>query len=277
MVNPYLRFMALLAFVLAWAPATSANGVTWERETRGACEIVYGGEVCTWSRQRGDWLLEFGATVSLATVENAPLQGEMVFPPESVARIPLPEHVREQTGVDHLGINWEMHGHPPGPFLTPHFDFHFYTVSYEDVAGIDCSDRRKPALLPVDYVLPDLEVPDMGTMVGLCVPRMGMHALHDADLMATSLFEASILLGYYAGDLVFLEPMISRARLLERVNFDLPVPQLPGSSARAHWPLSMGARFDERTQAWRLAFRMGPVPRAPAPGGVRAGTDSVPY
>ena len=55
------------------------------------------------------------------------------------------------TGFDHLSVNWEAHGHPPALFLTPHFDFHFYTVAPDRVAAIDCADLRKPAQLPTQY------------------------------------------------------------------------------------------------------------------------------
>ncbi len=69
-----------------------------------------------------------GATVPLASIEGAPADADMVFPPVLVAVVRLPEEVREVTGFDHLGINWEAHGHPPALFMAPQFDFHFYTM-----------------------------------------------------------------------------------------------------------------------------------------------------
>lgn len=252
------RLISLISLVLA-GPAIANESITWERQTLGACEEVFGGEICTWSRERGNDLIEFGATVPLATVENAPLEGEMVFPPVTLARIPLPESVREQTGVNHLGINWETHGHPPGPFMTPHFDFHFYTVSSEQVDAIDCADTNKPAVLPETYVLPDMQMPDGTTLVGVCVPAMGMHALAEPELNATTLFEASMVVGYYARNLVFIEPMIARDKLLQRADFSLAVPITGEAKPGPAWPAGFNARFDEAGSAWQLVFTMGPA------------------
>jgi hypothetical protein len=250
----------VLASGMAWLGATPAGALSWEKVTQGACADVYGGEVCTWSREQGEVLLEFGATVPMATVDNAPLGGEMVFPPVAQARIALPETVREQTGFDHLGINWEAHGHPPGPFLTPHFDFHFYTISADSADAIDCSDSGKPGVLPAGYQLPDLEIPDMGTLVGLCVPQMGMHAVRDDELMSTETFSASMILGYYGQELVFVEPMVTRARLMQGRNFALVVPGVPASSGMNAWPVGLEARFDDERRSWEFVFTMRAAP-----------------
>ena len=32
--------------------------------------------------------------------------------------------------------------------MTPHFDFHFYLISREEIAAIDCKSESKPAALP---------------------------------------------------------------------------------------------------------------------------------
>ncbi|HYY57524.1 MAG TPA: DUF5602 domain-containing protein, partial [Pyrinomonadaceae bacterium] len=41
------------------------------------------------------------------------------------------------TAFDHIGINWNPHGHPPaGIYDTGHFDFHFYTISPEERSRI---------------------------------------------------------------------------------------------------------------------------------------------
>ncbi|MFO7589036.1 MAG: hypothetical protein R6X22_13390 [Gemmatimonadota bacterium] len=62
-----------------------------------------------------------------------------------------PAGARAALGMDHMGINWEPHGHPPSVFLTPHFDFHFYNIATDDVDAIDCSDASKPATLRAEY------------------------------------------------------------------------------------------------------------------------------
>ncbi|HUP01020.1 MAG TPA: hypothetical protein VM737_05800, partial [Gemmatimonadota bacterium] len=148
------------------------------RTVQGECADAHGASVCTWATLDGtsDSVIEFGATVALAAVEGAPHDMEMAWPPVATAIARMPAELIAATGVDHLTVYWEPHGHPPGAYLTPHFDFHFYTVSTDAREAIDCADESKPAALPADYGLVDIEIPDLGMLVGLCVPGMGMHA-----------------------------------------------------------------------------------------------------
>ena len=148
----------------------------------------------------------------------------MVFPPPFAAVVPLPAEVKEATGFDHLAVNWEHGGHHPALFMTPHFDFHFYTISPDQAAAITCEDLSKPAALADRYALPDLTIPGLGELVGACVPTMGMHSMPADELEETDLFGATMIVGYYAGEIIFLEPMIARAKLLEAQGFPMTVP-----------------------------------------------------
>lgn len=225
-----------------------------ERNLTGACGTVFDAQVCTWGVVRDGKVAEFGATVPLAAIQNAPMEGEMVFPPRPAAVIPLPAEVVAATGFNHLGINWEMHGHPPALFLTPHFDFHFYTIDPTSVEAIDCTDSEKPTHIPASYSLPDLDIPGLGTLVGLCVPHMGMHGMPTDEVSETDPFGASMLIGYYGKDLVFLEPMISQAKLAEEHTFTMDVPALPSANAAVRWPAAFRAEYDTEKQTYRLVF-----------------------
>lgn len=55
----------------------------------GVCRDVYGAEVCTWAEVEGDRVVRFGANVPMASVENAPADAEMTWPPTVTALIPL--------------------------------------------------------------------------------------------------------------------------------------------------------------------------------------------
>jgi hypothetical protein len=236
--------IALTALAACGAPRTVAGG----------CQQVFDGDVCTWATMDGDQVTAFGATVPMATVANAPMGGAMVFPPVAEAIIPLPAEVARVTGFDHLGVNWEAHGHPPATFLTPHFDFHFYTVAPDRVAAIDCADARKPDQLPSRYSLPDITIPGMGTLVGLCVPQMGMHGVPTQELSDTNPFGASMLVGYYQQQLVFLEPMISQAKLTEAKSFAMEVPSLPGTGSALRWPTRFEATYDAKAKSYSFVF-----------------------
>lgn len=222
---------------------------------QGECRPVNGADICSWGEMSSKALVAFGATVPVRSVENAPAEAPMVWPPVVAAAIPLPEAVRSATGFSVLTIFWEPHGHPPGPYLIPHFDFHFYTtMSAADVAAIDCADSTKPGRLPTAYELPDVSIPQLGNLIGLCVPGMGMHAVPEAELHATTLFQKTMIVGYYHRRPIFIEPMITRATLLERRSFAIDVPEVPDRPADVRHPRRFRADYDSTTQAYKFVF-----------------------
>jgi hypothetical protein len=224
---------------------------------QGECKAVFDGEICTWGKTRGDKLLAFGATVPMSTVESAPPEGELVMPPVTYARVALPPVVKDITGVDHLGVNWEVYGHPPGTFMTPHFDFHFYTRSGAEIEAIDCSDLSKPEQLPDGYILPDIGIPEMNmTLVGLCVPEMGMHSVLEAEIETDELFDGSMIIGYYQREVIFIEPMVAKDHLMKRQDFDLAMPVLTGRGEGVATPADFEATFDTEQDAYHLVFTM---------------------
>lgn len=138
------RNMAVpVALVLTVGILTAAVGRD-TRSTSSSCTNVLGSEVCTWVVTDGENPVQLGATIPLALIEAVPADAEMVWPPKELAVVPLPIEARVALGIDHLGINWEAHGHPPASFLTQHFDLHFYNVTEAEVGAIDCSDESKP-------------------------------------------------------------------------------------------------------------------------------------
>lgn len=221
---------------------------------QGECRPVNGANVCVWAESSGNTLVAFGATVPVGSVENAPADAPMVWPPVAAAAIPLPEAVSSATGFTVLTVYWEAHGHPPGPYLVPHFDFHFYTIPAGDADAIDCADSTKPGRLPTAYELPDVSIPQLGNLIGLCVPKMGMHALLGAELHAPTTFQKTMVVGYYRGRPIFVEPMITRATLLERRSFLLGIPDVPDRPANVRYPTRFRADYDSTSQAYKFVF-----------------------
>ena len=224
---------------------------TRERLVQGECHPYNGADVCTWGRLKGDSLVAFGATVPVKAIEGAPAESPMVWPPKMDFALPLPAAVKSATGFDNLTVFWEPHGHPPGPYLTPHFDFHFNTT---DVSKIDCADSTKPAQIPAAYELPDVALPQLGTLIGLCVPGMGMHSLPSAELHGTTLFQKTMIVGYYHRQPIFVEPMITRATLLERHSFPVDIPAVPDRPAGVRYPTQFRADYDSTAQAYKFVF-----------------------
>jgi hypothetical protein len=225
-----------------------------EQVAQGECRPLYGASVCAFDTMLGDSLVAFGATIPMQAVDGAPAEAPMDWPPVVEATVPLPAAVKTATGFDNITIYWEPHGHPPGPYLVPHFDFHFNTISQAQIGKIDCADSTKPAQVPAAYELPDVAIPDMGTLIGLCVPNMGMHALPTAELASTTPFEKTMIVGYYGGQPIFVEPMITRATLDARRSFSLTVPPVASLPAGVRYPTAFTAQYDSTANAFRFAF-----------------------
>ncbi len=228
-------------------------------EVMGECADVYQAQLCTWARMQGTTVVAVGATVPLASIENAPDDAHMVWPPVMATALRMPESGQHQARLTEVTVFWEPHGHPPGPYLTPHFDFHFYTITRADRLAIDCIDETKPSVLPAGYSLPDVTLPPPlaemageSTLIGLCVAEMGMHSLLTSELESTEAFRGSIVVGYYHGTPIFIEPMLSRELLLEKRSFDLPIPSIPGMTGE--YPRAFRAEYDEQQQLYHFVF-----------------------
>ncbi len=229
-------------------------------EVQGACADAFGSQVCTLAHVQGDSVIDVQATIPIASIEGAPAEAPETWPPTAVASSGIPASVQVKTGLTELTMYWEAHGHPPGPYLTPHFDFHFYLVPPSELAAMDCTDTSKPSALPAGYSLPDVPLPpDMAkamgapdTLVGLCVPQMGMHALPTAELESGQLFTGDMLVGYYAGKPIFLEPMLTKTLLMQKKSFSYPIPSVPGMSG-PH-PTTFRADWDAQAQAYQFIF-----------------------
>ena len=246
--------LALAAFLIS-ACAKEAPIV----EVQGDCGAVFKAQVCTWARTRGDSVLDAGAVVPMASIDGAPADAKMGWPPVAETKVKLPPAVQAKIGLSHLTVYWEAMGHPPVQFMTPHFDFHFYVVPVGEETTYDCKDLAKPATLPAGYVLPDEVLPpDMAkmigvsTLIGLCVPGMGMHSLPTSEMERKDTFRGNMVIGYYGGKPIFIEPMLTQAMLMEKKSFDLPIPTIPGLSGM--YPRTFHAEYDEKGQSYRFTF-----------------------
>src|SRR4030095_1604016 len=131
--------------------------------------------------------------------------------------IPLHRKANEVTPYDHLEVDWMPNGHPPAYFQLPHFDLHFYMLTEEEQMMIPAPTatntlltstaaygRPSPGVLPVDY-----------TVASAAVPMMGRHWLDKfADVLSGASFTHQLIYGTFDNEVVFLEPMVTRAFLL---------------------------------------------------------------
>lgn len=228
-------------------------------EVAGNCADVYSAKICTWAHTRGDSLIDVGATVPLASIDGAPATEAMAWPPAAAAKLEMPAATQAGAGLREFTFFWEAAGHPPAPYLTPHFDFHFYVIPPAEREAITCADSLKPAALPAGYAMPDQPLPPemakmtgVSNLIGLCVPTMGMHSLLASELASTTPFRGSMVIGYYHGKPIFIEPMITKAMLDEKKSFDLPVPTIPGLTSA--YPRTFHATWDTTKASYHFTY-----------------------
>jgi hypothetical protein len=155
---------------------------------------------------------------------------------------------------NHVGINWNPHGHvPAGIYNVPHFDFHFYTGSPEDrslitARGSDlerCSRAPAAGLVPDGYIFaPESEEPGMG---GHWIDPES-HEFHGESFTSTFIY------GTYDGEITFYEPMITTAYLASKPNTRTPVKVSRGVSRDGYYPDSYSVRYDAARQEYSIAL-----------------------
>jgi len=178
-------------------------------------------------------VLDQGALVGLPANEKKDGEWEYLVPSP-----PGPK-----TGIDHVVIDWNPHGHPPPEIYgLPHFDFHFYMVDRKHQLAIAFPKEDKdPATRVTNKALiaPGYEVVPM-----TAVPEMGVHAINPASPeFHGKRFTATFLYGYYNGRLIFLEPMITRAFLRSHPNVSFPIPTPAKFSYPGYYPTRYAVRY----------------------------------
>ncbi len=249
------RYTAGRAAVMLTMVLGGCAGGASTAETAGECGTAWGNDICTWTVTENGAVTEVGATIPVASLEAAPADAPFLWPPPAEVSLAFPSSAH---GMTHLTVNWEAVGHPPPTFLVPHFDFHFYLIPPSERMAIDCANPSTTAALPQGYTLPDEALPPelaqitgVDTLIGTCVPEMGMHAVSTADASNTEPFDGSMVLGYGGDRVIFFEPMISKAFLLQRRSFDLDVPTIPGVTDA---PSSFHAEYVADQDAYRFSF-----------------------
>jgi len=243
---------------LSWGPVPTSD-----RMVSGEATSLYGGPISTWARIGADGVIrEVGLTIALAAVENAPVDEhdstETHEHTEPSVQAEFPAAIKAATYFDHVSIDFVPGGHPPEPYLLPHFDVHFYGISMPEQLAIDCNDGTKPeaALLPANYIL----VTTDGTPEGPadCVPAMGQHA---ADITSPELnqvdpqrFTKTMILGYYGGEFIFFEPMITRDYFLQRQSFEMAVPDAYQPGVQKQYPRTFRGVYDAQADTYRLIW-----------------------
>lgn len=176
------------------------------------------------------------------TLSKKNLEGSWEYP------LPMPSR-GPKTGYTEVMIDWNPQGHPPPHIYTvPHFDFHFYGIDKAAVAQISFKGPTDPATKVSDQRL----VPDGYKVIAeTAVNQMGVHAIDTtAPEFHGKPFTATFIYGYYKGQLVFLEPMVTRAFLLTKPHFSRAV-RVPAEYSRpGYYPTSYSVKYRRRRHAY---------------------------
>jgi len=120
-------------------------------------------------------------------------------------------------------LNWNPNGHPPEQIYDkPHFDFHFYSQTPEEVMAIGPYevDSLKFNNVPgADYF------PAKYVNTGHSIPQMGSHWV---DVTSSELngkpFTETFIYGSFDGKVTFYEPMITLEFLKNQKNYERAIP-----------------------------------------------------
>lgn len=212
----------------------------------GGSQVVSGATVSAWSRlASNNTVLEVGATIPLSIFQNPPAQAG-AGPAGAIAVVDFPAQAQSTTFFNHLELHWNPTGHPPAYTMVPHFDLHFYGVSKADVLQVASPDPADPAddHVPTGYAYPPAS--DV-------VPEMGRHAHNPADYTGTFTTKVNVV-GFYNGQLTFLEPTITQTYLTQKANFTLAVPRPAVLGRSTLYPSVLTATYLPSTDSYSFVY-----------------------
>jgi hypothetical protein len=175
--------------------------------------------------------------------------------PETLTEVilPLPDEGAD-TPFNFVRVTFGPQGHPPPDIYDkPHFDFHFFLITEQEVAAIGPSDpefQQKGAQTPPpDFTPPDY-VPDPMAIPG--------HGTHWSDPTSPEFqgqpFTATLIYGFYEGRVIHLEPMVTSAFLLTQPDFTAAI-KLPASFAEPGlYPTNFKVTFDAPTGEYVISL-----------------------
>lgn len=159
-----------------------------------------------------------GVVLTAAALDGLPDGSGGHAPHEMMHTLPIAAEARAAgLPFDHLSLDWNPHGHEPeGLFTVPHFDVHFYMVPEATRSTWTPADplfRQKGLTMPAAKYVPQGFFTPPGTEP---VPMMGAHWVDSTDptyAPGGPGFGEVFIWGSYDGQVVFAEPMITRALL----------------------------------------------------------------
>lgn len=189
------------------------------------------------------------------------------------SEVDAPEGVAKP--FQYVEIDWNTEGEPRGPngsFVSPHFDFHYYTLTLDEMNkqltcgssnGKTCDpmltsyeQMRLFQLMPEPQYVPDTYFADVGS----AIPIMGLHLLDGtAEYTVEAVNHTPVLIyGTFNGAVIFAEASVTLNTLQDVV-------AAPGQ--QLSWSYAQPAAFQEAI-SWPTEFVLTYLPDT---GGFEAG------
>lgn len=229
------------------AEAGTGSGEEETTVVEGKSKPLFDGTAKSFARVNAEGtVVGVGVVFSLTALTSGPTPHQ--FQDDLV--LDMPAVAKEQTLLHHLRANWLPSGHGPNPYGEAHFDFHFLRGTRAEIDAINCADDERagktlPAAdkIPTGYGEPEL-----------CVSAMGYHSWPKADTKGGK-FTASLIMGYWKGNVAFLEPMIPVSTFEKKKTFEIPIakPESAGG-APTLYPTRMIATWLEETEEYSFEF-----------------------
>ncbi|AUN97741.1 hypothetical protein C0V70_06370 [Bacteriovorax stolpii] len=167
--------------------------------------------------------------------------------------LPMPANT-EVYPYKHITFDWNPHGHEPmGVYDKPHFDIHFYFITEEERHAISCMDEDTiPCLMQpdADYLVSDYAPTPAG------VPMMGWHWV---DLLSPEfnggIFTRTFIYGYYGGETIFIEPMVTIDYLLSKEESTLPIRQPAKFPYDGYYPKNYQVKYDDCMKMYKVVLK----------------------
>jgi len=284
-----LTFAIALYSNVVSLPAVTSVAISSEKES-GAPRRSYGSPVrlgdghvrsyVEFGREGNQVPVEVGVAFDESAMEGLPASGSghhdgHMETHEFILELPA----KHNTPIRFVELNWNPSGHEPeGVYLdVPHFDFHFYTVAKAERDAIVPTNpqfAKEADNIPVGDFVPPFTAPLGPPGVppsGIAVPKMGVHwvDLRSQELQgilgkpeAFKPFTTTFIYGSWNGKFHFLEPMITRAYLLEKKTtkdagvrdetIAIPVPARYADPG--YYPTAYRITWDEQSREYRVAL-----------------------
>lgn len=235
-----LAALSVTTLVLLTACGSDSDTApTTSHELRGATVSVGNGSAYAYVVNGSGGPTSVGIALTPTALQGLPSS-------DAMWDLPLPSGVSVPP-FDHVMLNWNAQGHPPEPYMVPHFDFHFYTITPSAqsaiVAGPDTMTVPSQ-YIPQDYASGIMAVPDMG--------------VHWIDTTAAELhghpFDKTFIYGFYHSNLVFVEPMVTLAYLASQPNASAAVKQPQAFAQPGEYPTEYSVRYDAATNTIRVSI-----------------------